>query len=192
MVLWLAIVVGLAAGLARAKIRGRHLQAPELRLAWWVPIAFLPQWLAFHFRITRSLVTDSLAAGALIGSQALLLVFAWVNRRQPGLWLLGAGLVSNLSAIIANGGLMPVSPEVVAQLLPDQPAGTWQLGERIGWSVILSRSATRLWWLSDHLLMPAWMPYRKALSVGDLFIAAGAFWFLWTLSAPLTRDDEGV
>jgi hypothetical protein len=89
--------------------------------------------------------------------------------------------------------LMPVSPEVVAQLLPDQPVGTWQDGERIGWSIILSRSRTQLWWLSDHLLMPAWMPYRKALSVGDLLIALGAFWLLWTLGAPETgRANEGV
>jgi hypothetical protein len=191
-ILLVAIAAGLIAGLARAKIKGGHLQTPELRLAWWVPIAFLPQWLAFYFPITRQLVTDGLAAGALIGSQALLLVFAWVNRRQRGLWLLGAGLVSNLSAIIANGGLMPVSPDVVARLSPDRPAGVWQLGERIGWSVILPAADTRLWWLSDRLLTPAWMPYRKALSVGDLFIAAGAFWFLWTLGASKTRDDEGV
>jgi hypothetical protein len=192
MILLLAIAVGLLAGLARARIRGGHLQAPELRLVWWAPIAFLPQWLAFHFPTTRDLVTDRVAAAALVGSQLLLLVFAWVNRKQAGVWLLGAGLVLNLCVIIPNKGLMPVSPEVVAQLLPDQPAGAWQIGERIGWSIILPATATRLWWLSDHFLVPAWFPYRKALSVGDLFIAAGAFWFLWTLGAPQIQDDEGA
>jgi hypothetical protein len=190
MILLVAVGAGLIAGLVRAKSKNGHLQAPELHLVWWVPIAFLPQWLAFHFPATRSLATDTVAAAALVSSQALLLVFAWVNRKQSGVWLLGAGLVSNLCVILSNRGLMPVSPEVAAQLLPDRPAGAWEIGERIGWNVILSPPATHLWWLSDHLLMPAWMPYRKALSVGDLLIALGAFWLLWTLGAPETGERK--
>lgn len=190
MILLPAIAAGLLAGLARARHRKGQLRAPNLRLVWLVPIAFLPQWLAFHLPVTRGLTTDNLASAALVSSQALMLIFAWSNRRQPGFWALGAGLALNLAVIASNGGLMPVSPEVTTQLLQDIPADAWQGGERVGWNVVLPDTATRLWWLSDHLLLPAWFPYRKALSVGDILIAFGAFWFLWALGGPERTLEE--
>jgi hypothetical protein len=189
MILLPAIVAGLLAGLAWAKYRNEHLRSPDLRLVWLVPIAFLPQWLAFNLPVTRRLTTDNLAAAALVSSQALLLVFAWYNRKQPGFWALGAGLALNLTVIALNGGLMPVSPGVVAELLPDTPADDWQVSERVGWNIVLPVTDMRLWWLSDHLLLPAWFPYRKALSVGDLLIAAGAFWYLSALGAPKPEEE---
>jgi hypothetical protein len=189
MILLPAIAAGLLAGLAWAKYRNEHLRSPDLRLVWLVPIAFLPQWLAFNLPVTRRLTTDNLAAAALVSSQALLLVFAWYNRKQPGFWALGAGLALNLTVIALNGGLMPVSPGVVAELLPDTPADDWQVSERVGWNIVLPVTDMRLWWLSDHLLLPAWFPYRKALSVGDLLIAAGAFWYLSALGAPKPEEE---
>jgi hypothetical protein len=190
MILLLAIAAGLLAGLARARYRNRHLKSPDLRLVWLVPIAFLPQWLAFNLPLTRRLATDNLAAAALVSSQALLLVFAWFNRIQPGFWALGTGLVLNLTVISLNGGFMPVSPEVVEKLLPDAPADAWQVGERVGWNIVLSVTDTRLWWLSDHLLLPAWFPVRKALSIGDVLIAVGAFWYLWALGGPGQEEEK--
>ncbi len=85
---------------------------------------------------------------------------------------------------------MPVSPEVVAELLPDLPTEAWQVGDRVGWNIVLPVTNTRLWCLSDHLLLPAWFPYRKALSIGDLIIAAGAFWYLWALGAPKRVEEK--
>jgi len=190
MILLPAIVAGLLAGLARARHNNGYLRSPDLRLVWLVPIGLLPQWLAFDLSVTRRLATDKAAAAALVSSQALLLVFAWFNRNQPGFWALGTGLVLNLSVIALNGGLMPVSPEVVVELLPDLPTDAWQVGDRVGWNVVLPVTNTRLWWLSDHLLLPAWFPYRKALSIGDLLIAAGAFWHLWALGAPKRVEEK--
>jgi hypothetical protein len=192
MILLAAIAAGLLAGAIRARLTNGHLQTPDLHLVWLVPIAYLPQWFAFHQPTTRRLVSDDTAAIALVGSQLLLLVFAWYNRQQPGFWALGTGLLLNLTVIAFNGGLMPVNPEVVSQLLPEASARTWQIGDRIGWNVVLPVEATGLWWLSDHLLMPAWLPYRKALSVGDICIAIGAFWLLWTSARPLRVGEVGV
>jgi hypothetical protein len=190
MILLLAIAAGLLAGLARAKYKNGHLKSPDLSLVWLVPIAFLPQWLAFNLPLTRRLTTDNLAAAALVSSQALLLVFAWFNRKQPGFWALAIGLALNLTVIAVNGRFMPVSPEVVAELLPDTPADAWQVGERVGWNIVLPVTDTRLWWLSDHLLLPAWFPYRKALSIGDVLIAVGAFWYLWALGGPEQEEEK--
>jgi len=190
LLLLVAVGAGLLAGLVRARAAGRHLEPPHLRLAWLVPVAFLPQWLAFHWAVTRGWVGDGLAAAALVGSQALLLLFVGLNWSQPGFWILGLGLALNLLVIVLNGGLMPVSPETLAQLLRDGAPRTWQVGDRLGWSTVLPVDATRLWWLSDQILLPDWFPYRKAFSVGDILVAAGAFWLLWTLGEDKTHSRK--
>ena len=183
MILLLAVIVGLLAGLTRAWYRGHRLSPPGLRLTWLALLAFLPQWLAFYLPATRRLIPDYLAAAALVGSQALFLVFAWFNRNQPGFWLLGLGLALNLLVITLNGGLMPISPETVAQLVPDALPQAWQIGSRLGTSkdVVLPIEATRLWWLADRFLLPAWFPGRVAFSAGDVLIAFGAFRLSWAM-----------
>jgi hypothetical protein len=190
MILLLAIIAGLLAGLARAWYGGHRLRSPNLRIAWLVPIAFLPQWLAFYLPATRRLITANLAAVALTGSQSLLLIFAWRNRDQPGFRAMGLGLALNLLVIALNGGLMPVSPETMARLHPETQPETWQAGTRRGWNIVLPIATTRLWWLSDRLLTPAWLPIRKALSAGDVLIAGGAFWLLWALGGLKQNDSR--
>lgn len=140
--------------------------------------AVLLQATAFYFPATRKLFPDWLAALFLVGTQICLLVFIWLNRTQPGFPILGAGLVLNLLVIIANGGWMPVSPQVVAELFP---GAALELGLRVGWSkdILMLPAETRLWWLADRLLLPAWFPQRFAFSPGDILIAIGAFWALW-------------
>jgi hypothetical protein len=157
--------------------------SPNLRLVWLVPVAFVPQWLTFYLPATRKLISDDLAAAVLIGSQTFLLVFAWLNRSQPGFWALGLGLALNLLVIALNGGLMPTSPETVARLVPDALPGAWRVGRRLGSGkdVVLPIATTRLWWLGDCFVLPTWFPYQVAFSLGDVFIAGGAFWLLWTL-----------
>ncbi len=185
-ILLLAILAGLLAGQARAWCRRRHLSPPSLRLTWLAVLAFLPQGLAFYLPVTRRLFPDYLAAVALVSSQALFLIWVWLNRNQPGFWLLGLGLALNLLVIALNGGLMPISPETVAQLVPNAPPQAWQVGSRLGTGkdVVLPIEATWLWWLSDRFLLPAWFPGRVAFSVGDVLIAFGAFWLLWTMGGP--------
>jgi hypothetical protein len=185
-----AVIAGLLAGLARARYGNRHLRAPDLRLLWLVPVAFFIQWLAFYAPGIRTWIGDSNLPLALVGSQALLLAFAWLNRSQQGMWALGLGLALNLLVIAINGGLMPVSPETVAQLLPTAPGDTWQVGTQIGRNVVLNLNDTRLWWLSDWILLPAGFPIRKALSIGDILIAAGAFWLLWSCGGSDTGTIE--
>lgn len=183
MILVLAVLAGLIAGLLRAALTGQSLQTPALRLAWLVPVAFLPQYLAFGLGVTRRLIPDSLAILFLVGSQLLLLAFAWANRGIPGFRLLGAGLLFNLSVILLNGGLMPISPESVTRLVPDAPEGAWQVGERLakGKDVVLPVAQMRLAWLSDRFFLPNWIPYRVVFSFGDILVAIGAFWLLWRL-----------
>ena len=183
MILLLAIIVGLLAGLVRAWASGRRLAAPDLKLIWVVPLAFLPQFFAFLLPSTRANFPDQWIPIALIGSQFLLVIFAAVNLRQPGVWLLGLGLMLNFSVIISNGGWMPISPETVMRLAPDAPSNSWAVGERLGVTKdkVLLAPETQLWTLSDRFILPNWTQYHLVFSIGDVLIALGAIWFLWSL-----------
>jgi hypothetical protein len=185
-ILVFAVIAGLVAGQVRAWIGNRPLNPPQLRLAWLVPVALIPQILAFYWPPTR-LVPDGLAAIALVSSQVALLCFVWSNRGQSLFWLLGIGLGTNLLVILANGGLMPISPETIRQLAPDLPPESWQIGSRLGSTkdIVLPAADTRLWWLSDRFRTPAWFPYPFAFSLGDMLIALGASWLLWKAGGPV-------
>jgi len=180
-ILILAIVVGLVAGVLRAKVGGRSFCIPDLHMGWLLMITVIPQLFTFHLPGTSSITSDEIAAIILVSSQVLLLIFVWANRHLPGFRLLGLGLILNLVVITLNGGLMPISPETIYRLSPDAVIEPSLFGTRLGSSkdILLSAVATRLWFLSDLFVMPNWIPYRVAFSLGDIFIAIGAFWLLW-------------
>ena len=188
MVLLAAVIAGLLAGLARARHGGHPLHPPSLRLAWLALVAFLPQLIAFRLGAASHSLADNLAAAALVGSQAALLVFAWLNRKQPGFWALGLGLALHLLVICLNGGLMPISPEAAGRLMPGAAPDAWQVGQRLGKDIVLPAAATRLEWLADRFLLPTWFPYQVAFSLGDGLIALGAFWLLWAMGGPAPRQ----
>lgn len=186
MILLIAVALGLASGLLRAKLSGRSYQSVEVRYVWLVFAAYLPQFFAFYLPATRSTFPDSWVPVVLIGSQILLLLFAWLNRRLPGFWLLGLGLLANFLVISLNGGMMPLMPENAARLLSADSPVLLQLGERVGFGkdILLEKADTRLWFLSDVIMLPKLFRYPLAFSIGDILISTGAFWLLWRLGSP--------
>jgi hypothetical protein len=163
----------------------------QLAHVWLLAIAVLPQVLAFYFPPVANPLPDRLASLSLVVSQIGLLIVVGLNLSRPGFWLLGLGLVSNLSVILANRGWMPISPELASQLLSNSYAGAYVLGARLGWSkdIVLAASNTHLWWLSDRFLMPAWVPMRVAFSLGDVLVSLGVFWLLWTGGKPDVKNS---
>lgn len=192
MILLAAVIAGLLAGLIRARYGKRPYQPYNMRFAWLVLVAIFPQWLVFTLPATRSLIPDTVASVTLVLSQIILLGFAWLNRRTPGFWLLGLGLVMNLAVIAANGGFMPISPETVRWLIPDTPEGTWKIGERLGTGkdIVLLIEDTKLFFLSDRFRTADNPYYRVAFSAGDVVIALGAFWLLWSMGGTGKTKEE--
>ncbi|MBX2999188.1 MAG: DUF5317 domain-containing protein [Caldilineaceae bacterium] len=160
---------------------------------WLVSVAIIPQILAFYLPATGQLFSKEAASVALVISQIGLCFFVWMNRRTPAFWILGLGLLLNLTVILANGGLMPVSPETIMRLMPDLPAESWQIGERFGRSkdIVLLPSQTLFPWLSDRFVTPAWYPQSAAYSLGDVVIALGAFYLLWQAGGDQTTTSTG-
>lgn len=183
MILLIGVAAGLLCGFLRAYLNKRAYQPYHLHLTWLVLLAMAAQWMAFSFPLTRESLPGTAIRIILVLSQLTLLVFVAGNWKIPGFWLLGAGLLLNLTAIVCNGGLMPISPETVRWLLPETQEGTWQIGERLGFGkdVVLPRDETILWFLSDRIRTPSGMSYKVAFSLGDIAIALGAFWLFWSI-----------
>lgn len=183
LILLTAVLAGTFAGVVRARIGQRRLRIPDLRAFGLLILAYLPQLVVFRFPFTRHQIPDSVIPVILIASMILLVFFAWLNLELPGFWFLLLGTLFNALVILFNDGLMPISPETVRRLAPELPMNTLVLGERLGTSkdVLLNREVTQLWWFSDRLILPDWVPWQAALSWGDILIAFGTFWFLWSL-----------
>ncbi len=158
----------------------------------WVIIAFIAQALIFQVPATRSLIPEQIASAIFIIAQLVLLGFIWVNRSKPGFWSLGLGLVLNLLAVSLNGGWMPVSTLTMLQLIPGAQSGAWQVGKRFGFSKdrVLDPGNIHLPFLADQFLLPDWIPYRVAFSLGDAFIALGAFLLLWSIGSSPSQQVQ--
>jgi hypothetical protein len=182
MILLVAVLVGLTAGLCRAWIGKRQYRAYALKAPGLVILAFIPQFTAFFFPKTRSLISDNLASILLVSSLIILLFFSLLNIQKISFWPIITGFLMNFLVIALNGGFMPISSETLQKLFPSSES-TWVVGQRLGYGkdIILAPHLTRLWFLSDRFTLPDWLHYPAAFSLGDVFIAAGTVWLLWML-----------
>lgn len=179
MILLLALGVGFIFGLALAKWQGHPYQFPRLKYSWLAIAAYLPQFFVTYFERTQALAPDWVAATAIVASQGVLFLFAWFNRHIPGMPILIVGLVLNLTVMIANGGFMPINPHTAERLVGSERMASFDLGNRFGYKdILLPANKTQLELLADRFLPPVRFPYQVAFSLGDVFIALGAFWIL--------------
>jgi hypothetical protein len=178
-ILLVGVILGLVAGYLRAWLRNHSYTLPDIKHAELALLAFLPQALIFFVPQTGRFVSQQWAAFVLPLSLITLLLFVWSNRRLQGFWLLGIGLLLNLSVIVANGGLMPISPETMTIVHGTHVREALESRAFGSKDVMLPVSDTKLEWLADRFTVPDQWPIQFAFSLGDVFIAGGAFWALW-------------
>jgi hypothetical protein len=137
-------------------------------------ISVLPDW-------------HALSEAAHLASYALAGMFAVLNHRSAGTWIVGAGGASNLVAIVANGGTMPASSAALAASGWHPPPGHFANSAAL--------PNPRLGVLGDVFATPSWLPTHSVFSLGDLVIVIGVAMFLHmtchrTGPATLTRSDQ--
>jgi len=179
MILLLAVLAGFLVGLSRSCLYKQAYLGPNLQAVWFAVVAFLPQLFIAYMPTTRQLLNDGLASLSLLVSLSLFFVFAWFNRRLPGMPILIFGLLLNFVVIVANGGWMPISPHTANLLAGKDVLQFVNLGSRFGEKdILLPVQNIHLEFLADRFLLPAWFPYKVAFSLGDVLISVGAFWLL--------------
>lgn len=160
MVMLLAIPIGIAAGYA---LRGRLDGLANLRLRWaWVAVAGLLVQ-AILFSDAGFAAAGSAAPAIYVASTAAVLATVLRNIRLTGMPIVAAGSISNLAAILANGGSMPADAAALASAgLPVEDHGN---------SVVLPDPALQP--LTDIFAIPAGLPFANVFSIGDVLIALG-------------------
>lgn len=175
MILAAAVVLGLMVSLACHGRRAFSVIASiPLRSAWLVLLA-----IALQLPLLRAAGGPSdlvrVQQSLFLVSYLFLLAFVWRNWRLGAILLIGLGIAGNLTAVVANGGFMPITPQTVAKINPGSTVLHWPEGIHYGHSkdMILSQERTRLWVLTDIQVVPPPFPWPTAFSVGDLLIAMG-------------------
>jgi hypothetical protein len=175
MILALAVALGLVASLIRHQGRAfRQIATIPLRSAWLAVVGLALQW-PLLWTPGGPLRQLSVQQVLFMLSHLLLLAFAWRNRQLTGVQILGLGVICNLLAIVSNGGFMPITPETLVHINPGSMVEQWPVGIHYGYSkdIVLLKEGTKLWALSDTLVLPPPFPYPTAFSLGDMLIAAG-------------------
>jgi hypothetical protein len=101
----------------------------------------------------------------------MVLIVIYINRRLPGMALIGLGAILNFTAIAVNSGKMPVSPQAA------KSAGMERLLARKNQARhSLINSNTRLKFLCDVIPLK-WPPFPdpQVISLGDIGLAFGLF-----------------
>ncbi len=176
----MALALPLLVGLAISPLLGGHwsrLGDLRLRSVTLFYLAIGLQLVAFPVAVLPWRTPDRAAVVLWLISYALFALAAARNLRVPGITLVAAGMVSNLVAILSNGGHMPALPAALraAGLHFEQSRNSTAL------------SAPHLSWLVDRWAAPSWVPLANVYSAGDILIAVGGFCFALVATGALDR-----
>jgi uncharacterized protein DUF5317 len=166
----LGLIVGLLAGGSLRNLAG-------VRLTWWL-LPLVVAALAVKELGVRGPLAQHQEIAAWLFPLSLAALVAWTLwhlRALPGIWLVTLGLGLNLLVVAANGGHMPVVPELAGhgprQLLEQGHLGQYALED----------ASTRLPWLDDRIQLPGLLfrLFPQIYSAGDLVSLAGMFLVLF-------------
>lgn len=156
-----AVLIGLVAGLvARGRLSG--LAALDLRWSWVILAGLLVQVVLFSEPVSARI--GGLGPPIYVASTAIVIGAVLANRAIAGMPIVALGALSNLAAIVANGGFMPADPAALTALGAAHPTAYSN-------STIVPDPALAP--LTDIFALPPWVPFANVFSIGDVLIGAG-------------------
>jgi hypothetical protein len=168
-IILVAIPIGILVGLL---LRGSVANLSGFRFRWaWVAVAGLLIQVAL-FTEAGDRVAGSAGPAVYVVSTAAVFLAVLRNIRLPGMAVVAVGSISNLAAIVANGGSMPADPGALAA------AGLDGAGSHTN-SVVVEHPALQP--LTDIFAVPAGIPLANVYSVGDVLIGVGIVILIATL-----------
>ena len=178
LLLW-ALPIGVLVGLLRGGRLG-NLARLELRGAGLILTALVIQLLIFPLPGLPGPLIPWGTAFFHLASYALLAGFVVLNRREWGILLMGVGMLLNVLVIAANGGYMPTYPKLLEWAGRTKAAQALVAEGFYGNNVCIGCEgiSTRLTFLGDVFVVPAWVPGANVFSIGDLVLALGLVYFL--------------
>jgi hypothetical protein len=162
--------------------------------AWWTIVAALAIQVVIISVIPATIPTW-LAAGFHLVSYALAVVFLWRNRRVPWLWVIALGGMANLTAISANGGVMPASARALAAAGRSVHVGHFRNSTAL--------PDAHLRFLGDIFSIPKGWPLANVFSIGDILLVVGSALLLhavcrsrparrWTPASPRSSASQSA
>ncbi len=156
-----AVAGGLLVGLLTG---GRWTSLGSLRIRWslLIVLAIVLQVALFAEPIAGQVGT--MGPLLYVGSTALVIAAVARNLAVRGMPLVLAGALSNMTAVLVNGGYMPASQSALDLAGRSVPTV---------YSNSSSAADPALWPLTDVLALPGWMPLANVFSLGDALIGLG-------------------
>jgi hypothetical protein len=135
-----------------------------VRLRWpWLAVAGLA-FQAVLFTESGAALAGSAGPLLYVASTAVVLVAVLRNLKLTGMPIVAVGSLSNLAAIVGNGGVMPTTAAALAAAGLDGP------GDHTNSAVLGSPALAPL---TDVYAIPAGLPLANVFSLGDVLIAVG-------------------
>ena len=174
----LAIIVGFIRG-------GNFTRFADLKfkMGWIFPLLLLIQLGIFALQ-NKVEVIGKLSGASFIVVYIIGLVFLWLNRYHSHFIIIFLGVLLNFIVMAVNGGRMPVSLEAASVIDPYYLEAT--KNALYAKHSIVSES-TLLPYLGDIIPLSAPYPREQAISIGDVVMNIGVFFFI---QAVMVRKKE--
>ncbi|MGV8146888.1 MAG: DUF5317 domain-containing protein [Alkaliphilus sp.] len=108
---------------------------------------------------------------------SLLFIVLFLNLHNKAVWLILFGAIANFAAIILNQGSMPIDLLILEKLGLENMLNLIKEGEMLNY-IPLQDASMYTEHLAKRFALPTFYPLKHILSVGDILISLGLFFYI--------------
>ncbi|MBM7618423.1 hypothetical protein JOC95_000265 [Bacillus tianshenii] len=167
------IIIALLVGLFRGG-NFKGLADMKIKQAWVFPVLLMIQ-IVIYILQNKIPILGFYSNTIFILVYLVGMYFLWLNRHHPGFVVIFIGVFLNFLVMALNGGRMPVSIEASAVL---DPYFVEALKNGLYGKHAAITESTRLAFLGDIIPLSAPYPREQIISIGDVIMNIGVFFFI--------------